>query len=739
MRRFVVRWLGLILGACLMAFVAAWGWSRFRPVQSTLHSETSASAAANVPPSSVLELAAPCTGTSRPEDLFKIFADTPPLKSSQYALNDLPRIFPAFQHKPFNSAGFNAVMLPFSYSDPNHLGNANEAMALSALVSNDLDWSPGCYCSRHAYFVFKRDREAVQGFMRGYDPSQIASFINDWQATHAIGGELIRTAAGYKGKLEIFDVQGAAIFTKQYDASRSYWGLLGDMDVDAMTFLDVKPSQGLIDYLHMPRCTQFQSVIDLGSAALMEEKSPEEFGVYQKIILADPGFSMVRHWYANQKHWNDGDDRFWTMQNGLALASRLEPGSLEEFHPANCPDPKLTAQLPQWLDHAEALVSHDAPMVIARRLENQCYGSQTLAQIIQRGLLTAAKYPNSHELLVDLGRGTSDKLMVASLFAASVLDLYMPGSGEKGNETYDLAWTCDQIGRDDVAMEFLSGLGTEQPKYQLDLLIQALSRGGRYTEAADFYPLVDQSGVDESTKESMAPYAAFAAVMTGRTQLLEQILRDQDQALAAQNLSDVFQDYDNYKKGKSVNINVPSGVVDAPAFWKLLMLAQHDAHRGTSTYHCMMMEALCQVPTDRLLWIGEDNYEQRDPSADAAAFYDYLGFLFSYDPWVNAAVADFHRRGGMEKTIDPEMLRADLRQGVRDGFFNKNYGDVDWKHVLTPWRVAACVHQLLEQHKTRDAAEIARLYEDYESNGQNIWQITIAGELMRRVAAAPLN
>ena len=58
--------------------------------------------------------------------------------------------------------------------------------------------------------------------------------------------------------------------------------------------------------------------MDLGSAAFMEEKSPEEFGLYQKILRNDPGFSMVRHRYANQKHWNDGDVGYWEAQNGQA-------------------------------------------------------------------------------------------------------------------------------------------------------------------------------------------------------------------------------------------------------------------------------------------------------------------------------------------------------------------------------------------------------------------------------------
>ena len=133
------------------------------------------------------------------------------------------------------------------------LGDASEAMAVSALVSNDLDWSPGCYCARHAYFVFKRERDAVNRFLQKYESSEVADFIHHWAATHAVGGQLIKTPDGYKGKLQIFDPQGKEVLTKQYDTARTYWDLLGDMDVDAMTFLDVKPSQIFSKFLHEPR------------------------------------------------------------------------------------------------------------------------------------------------------------------------------------------------------------------------------------------------------------------------------------------------------------------------------------------------------------------------------------------------------------------------------------------------------------------------------------------------------
>ena len=162
--------------------------------------------------------------------------------------------------------------------------------------------------------------------------------------------------------LQIFDTNGAVILTRQYDTARPYWDLLADMDADAMTAMDVKPAESLVQYLRQPRCGHFESVVDLGSAAFMEEKSPEEFGLYQKILRNDPGFSMVRHWYANQKHWNDGDVGYWETQNGQALTSRIEVASLEEFTAAACPDAALAERLPHWLDRAD-----ESPGQICRR------------------------------------------------------------------------------------------------------------------------------------------------------------------------------------------------------------------------------------------------------------------------------------------------------------------------------------------------------------------------------------
>ena len=105
MRSFVALRILLGVGACVVAIVAT-------PVSAD---------------SGSLTPAAPDVGTSKPEDLFSIFAGAPPIQPAQYEIKDLEKVYPDFQHQPFEQAGFNAVMLPFSYYDPNHAGDANEA------------------------------------------------------------------------------------------------------------------------------------------------------------------------------------------------------------------------------------------------------------------------------------------------------------------------------------------------------------------------------------------------------------------------------------------------------------------------------------------------------------------------------------------------------------------------------------------------------------------------------------
>lgn len=723
MRHFL-RWSAIVVGAGLVAVALFIGVVYFGPAKLKSLSLTSRSVPAGVG-----------TGNTRPPNIFDLIADAPPLEPARFTARDLSQVFPAFQHKPFDQSGFNEVMLPFIYSDPNHLSNANEAMALDALISNDLDWSPGCYCSRHAYFVFKTDPDAMQNFLKGYDARQIASLINDWGATHAIGGELIRTADGYKGKIEIYNPAGSVVFTKQYAAAKSYWDLLGDMDVDAMTFLDAKPSQALNHYLHQPRCKHFQSVIDLGAAAFFGRQSPEEFAAYQKILEVDPDFAMVRHWYANQKHWADGGAQSWALENARALSARLVMASFDEFSASQCPDPDLAAQLPHWLDQAESMVP-DSPLLLSCRLVNQCYGTRTAQEVFARALAAAAKYPNCRDLLLNLASRTSDRYLSASLLNASFLDRYIPPIAPVYQE-FELAVVCDQIDRDDIAMEIMNGIRRKKTPDDLEFLLTAMCNAGRYKQAADLYAQLPWVLGVNAVRAEMAPAAAFAAFMTDRTAMLDKVLQDQQVALAARGLVDVFQMYDDCMRGKKVSIDLGNNLNEA-TYWKLLLATDVDYAHGTSAYHSMVNEALLQVPANRVLWIIEDNYQRRDPSPDAGAFYDYLQMFYSHDPWVTAAVADFHKRNGESKPVDFQMLLTDLQKAVRDGP-QKTWDNVQWQNVATPWRAAACVHQLLKSYNFSNALQIAQLDEQYELSTKNPYRISIAEELLRKTNAALKN
>src|SRR5258706_8155402 len=135
---------------------------------------------------------------------------------------DIPKRFPAFQHEPFESSGFNAVALPFRYVEEAKGGDPDEANAFAFLLSNGLDWAPGNYSARHAYFIFKRSAPVLEPFRTEYHRRHIELLVRDWHATHAIGGELVHKEAGYSGTLEIYNHQARKVHRVAYDEPRGY-------------------------------------------------------------------------------------------------------------------------------------------------------------------------------------------------------------------------------------------------------------------------------------------------------------------------------------------------------------------------------------------------------------------------------------------------------------------------------------------------------------------------------------
>jgi hypothetical protein len=661
--------------------------------------------------------AAPCTGTAKSEDLFKVFADSPQLQPSQYEVSDLEKIYPAFQHQPYEQAGFNPIVLPFGYQDTDHLGDANEALAFDALLSYDLDWCPGNYCTRHALYISQHDPRA--GFLRSdYPPKLVTALIKFWRGTHAIGGSLIKTAAGYKGKLLIFSPGGSVAVNHSFDTPRDYWQLLGDMDAEAMQFFGSKPSPELVEFLRQPRCGKMQSLVDLGSTAFMSEGPPGALDVYEKILKADPSFSMVRTWAANQKFLTDHDTRAQSLELGTALSSRLEPAALVSFSPAECPDREMVSQYGFYLNDAAKLTSEDNPLILDCRINKRYYGNFNRVDVQNRALRVAAKYPNSHYLVRSLAQNLQDPWMSASLIVSAMQDRFLPGFSDKDVLQYDLAYEAMETVRDDVAMQMLSALGEKQQQGSLYRLLNALALGGRFSEAVQCYGILGPK-FDPSQAKWMAPYAAFSAAVTGDADLLDKVLSDQHEVLALQRLDDVFAQYRDALQGKDPPPQPfdPHQPINFTMLWRVLLAAYTDAKAGKSDHHDLMMRCTEDWPLWRLGWIAQDDYQRRDPSRDASAIYEYLDWMFPSDPWVTKAVADFHDRGGIYKPIDAFHLKADLTKGIADGPDHADANPTQWARVPTPWRVATCVHQLLQQNNRPKAMEIAKLYLNYESMG----------------------
>ena len=201
-------------------------------------------------------------------------------------------------------------------------------------------------------------------------------------------------------------------------------------------------------------------------------------------------------------------------------------------------------------------------------------------------------------------------------------------------------------------------------------------------------------------------------------------------------MTDIFQLYADSMANE--NVDVPyNEQLDKRMFWTLPILFERDSRQGKSTYHHRVIEILDTDPIDLFFWITEDEYEKRDPSADAPVVLPFPGdVFFSYDPWVKQAVADFRKRGGKNQPIDPQSLHADIRQFERAGPMGLNPHEIDWQRVPTVWRVAACVDQLIKERKLADAEEIARIYDRYVSIGNDKHKISIARELRRRVSTA---
>jgi hypothetical protein len=617
-----------------------------------------------------------------------------------YDAKQVAQMWPAFQHVPFEKGGFNATSLPFRYSDSAGLGNRDEAAAFAFLLSSALDWAPGCYCSRHAYFTFKRSRRVLEPMQKEYDRLAIAPHIASWGATHAIGGSLSRSKAGYTGTLEIFNARGRTVMNKKYEDPQPYFDLLGQMAADAMRLFGDEPSPALAAYLKKPRCARAESIALLGSAAFMEEKSAEEFAVYQKIIEQDPQFGEVRHWWANQKYWRDRDSKNFEIQKALSLQSYFSEAALGDFDPANCADRDLAAKYPEWLKQVEQLVGADHPTLLQLQMTANRAAQRFDAALLDRAIRAAGRNPNRNHLLRSIANsynggpdGPCDADWAASISYAGLQDLFIPGSGGKEYELNNFATQMISLGRNDICAQAMANADNE---YQLVRLIPALLSMGRFDEVQRIYSANETKF--HSFTAVVAMYAGVAAGIAGDLNALEGILKAHGKELAPLGFDALLESYASALRGEpNVSLVAPAASAQLDyALWQWALLqAQADVLNGKTVFRSEFANWGETFPHDRLGWLLLDRYERMQPSPDGPAFYETLDWLHGDDPWVVQTVREARERKVVAVAGDAEKVAVELKglpatRWPDRGPLPRNPGSFP-----SCWRVAAAVHQLM--------------------------------------------
>ena len=635
-----------------------------------------------------------------------------------YNSEQLAKMFPAFQHAPFEKSGFYATSLPFRYKDREGSGSDNEANAFAFLLSNAMDWAPGCYCSRHAYFAFKYSRETLEPMRTEYNHAAIARHIKEWRGTHAIGGGLTRTKIGYAGTLEIFNARGRTVLDKKYDKEQPYFELLGNMAADAMRFLGDEPSAALVSHLKMPRCEHMESIFLLGSAAFMQGKPDRQFAIYNRILDQDPGFAEVRYWLANQSFWRDRDQPKFEKQKAISLDTYLSEAPLADFEPAQCEDTALLRKYPAWLEKAEALVGKDNPTLLRRRLRENNANDRFDEALLERAIRVTGRNANRHYLLRAIGdayvsswKYPSDLDMAASVYFAGRQNFFTPGVGGKEAETNAFASQVGYLGRDDIAAQMMADPQNED---QLNILIPSLFSLGQFDELLRVYD-ENQALFHLLSKES-ALFAGVAAGIIGDEVSLEKIQKVHRMELSDAGYDKILHCYAAALRGEAIDLalQLPAATMHdnlASSQWDILQV-QADLLNGKTAYRARFMEHQRGGSLDRMVRFLLDGYERLQPTPDGPAFYECLEWLHNDDPWVTKAVSDARMRNVPVAADEVEVVVKALSGFPVVRWPKPGTGKGGPKTSPSCWRVAAAIHQL-----SGDDLRKARLlaYQNYAS------------------------
>ena len=657
----------------------------------------------------------------------------------KYTLDEIAAMFPAFKHEPFDSAGYNHFSLPIHYEDRGGNGDANEALAMSFLLSHALDWGEGCYCSRHAYFIFKRCAKYMPALMKKYDPKVIGYLVKDWQATHGVGGKLIRLKDGYAGELTIFDRDGKLVKEVRYDKPREFFELLGNMSVAGITFLSGSaPTAALAKHLHVKQCDNRQSLIDLGKAATVEERSEEEWAIYDGILKRNPGLASVRYWRANQQWWQNRDDQAKALEMGRSLDSYITLSAMEHLEVSQCPDKELAAKYPQWRNRVAELAGPNSTLVMGWQLSEAIARGKAPHELIEEATALGAKYPNDYPYLLKLSVAWShgDDLQVDLDMACSILFAAWQNRSLSGSDTSkdyaagQLAEQAFALGHDDLCVDLLmplalEGLKTKGPEdvaWRSWMLGKALFQMGRFDESWKWFRMAYLGWPEKSADAAQAALigGACAAAHAGRRDIVEQILRDRREVLDLKKASGLVQGYLDVLDGKPINSKALWAVKNPPDRWfqtYLMMLqVESDMIQGIDEEKQSHIETdfARYEAHDRALQILSHEVFRQHPDKAPACFYEMLQLMRPDDPWVRQAVAQWRGWGNQPDLPDPAKHLEDL----------KDFAPVRWPEADPARRAAArklflksragtyagAVGQLIKAGKLDQAQELALRY-----------------------------
>jgi hypothetical protein len=681
----------------------------------------------------------------------------------KYTLDELAAMFPDFKHAPFDSAGYNHFSLPIHYEDRSGDGDANEAMAMSHLLSYALDWGDGCYCSRHAYFIFKRSAEDMPALMKKYDPKLVSALVRDWGASHGVGGKLIRLKNGYAGELTIFDRDGKVVKEVRYEKPREFFELLGDMSVDGITFLSGSaPTPELAKHLHAKQCKDRQSLIDLGKAAFVEERSDEEWAIYDGILKRDPGFASVRYWRANQKSWQDRDEQAKSLEMARSLDSYITKMAIENLDAGLCPDKDLAAKAPQWMRQAEDMAGKDSMFCLQRQVGQAIRNKKISPEMRKKAVEAGRKYPNDYTYLLTLSRSFDvgydlpvDAEMAQSILIAALRNDYLPGSGWKGDAIRRTSVVTCSLGLYDLCVDILTPYAranldknsVNSVAWDAQMLGEALYEMGRFDESWKWHRVAflnRPEGSEEAVKALIG--GASAAAHAGRRDIVEQILRDRRGMLERKKAVGLVQGYLDVMDGKPLD-EKSLWIVKVPGdrwlrdYMMTLQVEAEILHNVGDRMQSLMEKDFAQWEPQRrsFLILCHEVFRQR-PEKAPDSFYHMISRMRPDDPWVRSAVAEWKKWDKPSNLPDPARIMEELKDyppiewRVADPAQGSKAGNLFYKHPIGTFDSA--ILQLIERGKLNEAQELSQRYMHLATDCRHFCVKADAGTLFRRVEQA---